>query len=177
MLSHADKVELIRGYLDMSGLKVMVETGLYGGGGSGMNFLSTLERYIVLDKDPQNCATAREYHPAQIAAGTVSVVEGDSGARLPGVLRRLDGPAFFWLDAHLVVDIDEVDALDQWPCPLLRELEAVRAWPWAFRSTVLIDDVRLFGSYGWPDRASVLAACDGWAVHEAQDILCLTPHA
>ena len=173
MFSHAEKVELIRRYLVDSGCKVMVETGLYGGGGSGMNFAGTplLDCYVILDKDPENCRIAKDNYP------DAHVICGDSAKTLPGLLARLKVPALFWLDAHLVVDLDEMEALDEWPCPLLGELAAIKAWPhWAL-STILIDDVRLLGSYGWPNRADTLAACDGWPAVDEHDILRLTPHA
>ena len=169
MFSHGDKVDLIGRYLADSGRRVMVETGLYGGGGSGMNFVDRLDLYVILDMDAENCLTARANFPAAV------VVSGDSGKTLPGLLERLHVPALFWLDAHLVADIDETAALDKWPCPLLDELAAIHAWPHAYTSTILIDDVRLFGSYGWPNRADVLAACHGWQLAEADDILRLTP--
>jgi hypothetical protein len=169
LLSHAEKVELLGQYLTDSQARVLVETGLYGGGGSGMNFVDRIGQYIILDMDEGNCRIAKENFPDAL------VVCGDSGTTLPGVLARLHVPALFWLDAHLVVDIDETEALDEWPCPLLPELAAIAAWEHGAASTVLIDDIRLLGSYGWPSRGDVLGACSGWALAEAHDIIRLTP--
>ena len=173
MLSHGDKVELIGRYLDDSGLRVMVETGLYGGGGSGMNFTARLDLYVIVDKDEENCRIARDNYPPPLT----TVLCGDSGVLMPRVLADLQGPALFWLDAHLVVDIDETEALDEWPCPLLAELDALNGWLYAPESTVLIDDVRLFGSYGWPARSQVLASLDAWTVEDRDDVIRCTPRA
>jgi len=172
LLSHGDKVELIGRYLADSGLTTMVETGLYGGGGSGMNF-PQLDEYLIIDKDPENCRVARENFPPP----RTHVLCGDSGALLEYAVAHLTGPALFWLDAHLVVDIDETDALDEWPCPLMRELAALNGWLYAPESTVLIDDVRLLGSYGWPARPDVLAQLDAWVVEDRDDVIRCTPRA
>lgn len=171
MFSHADKVDLLGSYLTDSRARVLVETGLYGGGGSGMNFVDRVAQYVILDKDPGNCRIAKDNYPDAL------VICGDSGREMPGLLSRLHVPALFWLDAHLVVDLDETDALDEWPCPLLAELEAIRAWEHGYTSTVLIDDLRLLGSYGWPSPWDVLGACSGWAFAEGNDIIRLTPRA
>jgi len=145
---------------------VMIETGLYLGAGSGYG---AAERYVVIDVSEENCARAREQY-----AGA-EVWQGDSALVLPLVLRLVDEPACFWLDAHLVVEYDSEEMVREHPIPLLGELEAIRAWEHGPASTILIDDERLFGSFGWPSRGDVLALCDLWDVDDAEDILRLTP--
>lgn len=171
MLTHAEKVELIRGYLNACGSRIMVETGLYGGGGSGMNFAreGLLDLYVILDLSEENCDLAKQSFP------DAWVICGDSAQTIRVALAQIHQPCLFWLDAHLVADIDTTEALDLNPCPLVGELEAIRAWPHAHASTILVDDVRLFGSYGWPTASAVHALTDGWQVAEADDVLRLTP--
>lgn len=173
MLDATGKINLLRSHLETYGLRTMVETGLYQGVGSGVACADLLSGLWVVDIDRRNCELAAGQ---ELAGVDYRVIRGDSGECLPFVLRHAQGPALFWLDAHYVVDYDSPDVIDRYPVPLLRELEAIREWLWGPASVVLIDDVRLFGSYGWPSRGQVLEAAGGWpAVVESDDVLRLLP--
>lgn len=176
VLVGGDKVAVIRSYLEGWQLRTMVETGIYEGGGSGGGCIDILDRLDMIDIQEANCEKARANYP------TAHVWLGDSAAVLDAMLGEerqgwyLDTPALFWLDAHYVVDYDSEDVLDKYPVPLVRELEAIRAWPHAASSVVLIDDVRLFGAYGWPSTQAVRGMAEEvWVVEERDDILRCTP--
>jgi len=65
---------------------------------------------------------------------------GDSRVILPIVLKRIDSPAFIWLDAHWSPDLqyEQPECL----CPLLEEIDTLNL---DGRShVILIDDARLF---------------------------------
>jgi hypothetical protein len=65
---------------------------------------------------------------------------GDSGSVLSTILPLLDGPALFWLDAH-VQGFAQEGSLN----PILREVMTIGA-DTRFNHILAIDDMRLFGS-------------------------------
>jgi hypothetical protein len=71
----------------------------------------------------------------------ITILQGDSGDVLRGLLARLDRPALFWLDSHFS---DADTARSSLITPIRRELEHILAHPLARRHVILIDDARLF---------------------------------
>jgi hypothetical protein len=162
-LAYGQKIELIRSYLMSTGLRTMVETGLYNGNGSGMQLQDLLDTYIVCDISPEQCEAAR--------AKGFTAVEGDSGYSMPSVLAQLSGPAFFWLDAHLVSEQDEPNYSS-----VMGELDAILAWEHHRASTILIDDLRMMGREGWPTVEAVRVTVGNvWVREETSDVMRLTP--
>lgn len=159
LLEGGGKVQVLRDYLQKTGLRTLVETGLYEGRGSGGSCLDLLDSLVIIDISPDNCDKAGRNYPS------ARVIQGDSGEVLPAILPDL-GPALFWLDAHAVTD-----DLEENHSPLLAELDAILAWPHAAQSVVLIDDVRMMGLPGWPTLDDVLALSDGWEATVKDDIL------
>ena len=88
----------------------------------------------------------------------VECLQGDSGALLPEVVARLTGPALFWLDGHYS---GGMTARGAEVCPVMRELAAIFASP-IKEHVILIDDIRLFGTEGYP---SVTEITDAVARH------------
>lgn len=164
LLEGSGKVQVLRDYLQKTGLRTLVETGLYEGAGSGGGCIDLLDSLVIIDISPENCDKAGRNYPS------ARVIQGDSAEVLPAILPDL-GPALFWLDAHYVVDYDTEDVLDKYPVPLIRELSAIVSWQHAPQSVVLVDDVRLFGAYGWPTLDDVLALADRWNATVKDDIL------
>jgi hypothetical protein len=162
-LTYTAKLEVVRGYLERSGLRTMVETGMWNACGSGMQMQNLLDTYIVLDISPEQCAEAR--------ARGFTAVEGDSGYSMPSVLDTLTGPAFFWLDAHLVSEQNEQNYSS-----VMDELDAILAWPHHRASTILIDDLRMMGREGWPTVEGVRVKVGNvWVREESSDVMRLTP--
>lgn len=116
---------------------------------------------------------------AQRFAGdsAVTVLHGDSGAKLGEAIRLMQGPVLFWLDGHYSGGETALGAEDD--SPVLRELATVVARGEA-GDVVLIDDARLFGwRKGYPSMAAVrnLVATQ-WPSHEltvASDIIHILP--
>lgn len=167
-LTAQDKVELLDSYGRRHGLRTLVETGLYLGAGSGMR-CSAFQRYIAVDCQPENVRLAKE-------AGFDARL-GDSAALLPGILRELDEPALFWLDAHGIREDPE-----EWPdFPTLRELELLADDPWPH--VVLVDDLWMFVPdppllRGAPSLRQLWAYVDGfgrWRREDADEVMRLTP--
>jgi hypothetical protein len=117
---------------------VAVESGTYMGD-SADRLARTFGRCITIERDATLAAGAArrfEHRP------DVEVVHGSSRTELPVILGRIDGPVFFWLDAHWSAGVT-AGADD--PCPLIAELEAIASSTGPQRHVVAIDDMRLFG--------------------------------
>jgi hypothetical protein len=166
-----DKSALLAAYKGRHpGLEVLIETGLWQGRGSGMAVAHLFTRYYAIDIDRRNVELARE-------AGFVGIHCGNSADRMPLLLGSLGCPALFWLDAHYVESIDGDLALER-RCPLLAELRAIREWEHGPASVVLIDDVRLLGTPGWPTLAELgetAGALHPWRRETRDDVLRLEP--
>ncbi len=146
--------------------RFIIETGIWQGNGSCMQFRSPDSEYVAVESHDGSAAQAR--------ARGFDVRTGDSAVLLPMLLASRNRPAFFWLDAHLVEE-----AYEENTSPLAAELAAILAWPHAAGSVVLIDDVRMMGRSGWPSVQEVLAQAyvdtGFWSVEVRDDILRLAP--
>lgn len=171
MLNTRQKVELLQTYRDEYDLKVLVETGLYNGRGSGME-VSGVDVYVAIDWQPDNVHAARTALEGRHAA----VILGDSAFALPIALREIKEPALFWLDAHAIDDDP-----DSWPdCPLLVELDAITQHRHdnELEHVVLIDDLRQLGQLRGAPTLDELREHAGrrWRiVDEADDVMRLLP--
>lgn len=140
-----------------SGLRTLVETGLWRGHGSGMDVWSDglLDRYVAVEIDPDSCAQAALAYPY------AEVVCGSSDIMLPSVLETLEGPAVFWLDAH-----DPHNPRVR--MPLIGELAAIVAWEHGPQSWVMIDDLPLLGRFTfWPTLPMLRAVIDKFGLWSA----------
>ena len=118
--------------------KVFVETGSSWGIGIDMALNAGFKTIysIEFSKDLFNhCAKRFESRPEVI------LFWGDSGPLLYDIIKEIDEPITFWLDAHTAENGPE------WPkhSPIMEELEAIKRHP-IKTHTILIDDVRLFGT-------------------------------
>jgi hypothetical protein len=174
-MSATGKRELLAELLATHRLTVGVETGIYNGGGSllGMH-PDPLDELFVLDLQPANIEQVHANFP------TVTTVCGDSAWTMPAVVRRIYVPALFWLDAHLVADLDTPGQLDAFPCPLYDELAQI-VWHMAAtgnRHVVAIDDLHLMGQNGWPTLDQLRAHVDQpglWRRRELDAVMVLEP--
>lgn len=70
---------------------------------------------------------------------------GDSIDHLKSIVRNLEGPATFWLDAHASGSLEGGKSGGS---PVLDELDIIASSPFKDH-TIIIDDCRLFGSAEW----------------------------
>jgi len=135
------KHSLVRETARSHGLTILVETGTYTGE-TAWAVRHEFDRIETVELEPSLARLAR------IRFGrtpSVHVHEGDSASVLPEILESLDRPALFWLDAHPCTDRSATDA----PVPLVAELAAIAAHR-VDGHVVLVDDLRLMGSEGFP---------------------------
>jgi hypothetical protein len=137
------KHAIVKAYQRRFNLHVLVETGTFAGGMIDAA-LPFFDRITSIELDPTWHARAVERFRD---APRVTLLEGDSGARLSDVLATLGEPALFWLDAHYSGPVTARGAVDS---PIVQELAAIRAHRVAGH-VVLIDDMRVFdGTGGYP---------------------------
>jgi hypothetical protein len=145
-------------------LHVLVETGTYTGE-TAWAFRREFERIETIELEPGLARLARIRFARTPA---VHVHEGDSALVLPQILSSLDRPALFWLDAHPHTDRSANDA----PVPLVAELSAIAAHP-VRGHVVLVDDMRLMGSAGFPSIDDL--SLPGYSFQRLEDVGLLAP--
>lgn len=106
----------------------------------------------------------------------VRLVQGDSGVKLAEVVKDLNEPALFWLDAHYSIGITAGRGIN---APIFKELSCL-AGRRQYRDAILIDDARLFGwDFGYPSLKMVKKyVSEHWPNHQFQiesDVICIIP--
>jgi hypothetical protein len=117
-------------------LKVFIETGTHYGRTiwAFKNFFKQLYS-IEINEDYYNYSThlLRKYK-------NVKIIKGDSKDILPLLLKEINEPCLFWLDAHHEIET-----------PIIDELKTIFN-NFVKGSVILIDDLRFFvGKNGYPD--------------------------
>jgi hypothetical protein len=149
--------ELILAIRDEFAVDLFLETGTHHGQTAAWA-AKHFSQVVTIEASPELHRAAAEQHRL---LGNVRFVHGDSRSVLGSELAALGGPAVLWLDSHWSGgDTYGEDA----ECPLLAELEAVRAS--LVDHFLFIDDARLFLSppprphkaEQWPTLTDVVAA-------------------
>jgi hypothetical protein len=134
---HLVKQRAVRAYARKFHLSTFVETGTYRGDMvEGVKRDFTQVYSIELGAELHRLARER-FAPDP----NVTILQGDSGEVLRGLLPRIDRPALFWLDSHFS---DADTARSALITPIRTELDRILAHPLAPRHVILIDDARLF---------------------------------
>jgi len=118
---------------------IFIETGSYSGDGIQMALDAGFDRIYSIELSPvlyQECKQRFSGNPHVI------LLCGDSSVVLGEVLKEIDEPVTFWLDGHYS---GSATALGNTHTPILDELALIASHP-IKTHTVLIDDVRLFGT-------------------------------
>ncbi len=125
------------------GIDTFIETGT-AGGGTVLALRSHFKKLYTIELDPTL------YHQGKALASTyphIECLEGDSGIVTKSILKRLDTPALFWLDAHYSGNGTARAALDT---PIIQELQSIFSHP-IKRHVIVIDDIREFnGTNDYP---------------------------
>jgi len=130
------------------GITNLIETGTFEGDmieAQRENF----NKIITIELSEQLCERARLRFSSY---GHITVLHGDSGTMLSEAMRRIEGSAVFWLDAHYS---GGVTAEGNAEAPVLKELSMIAARG-NKGDAILIDDARLFGrDVGYPKLVAV----------------------
>jgi hypothetical protein len=94
---------------------------------------------IELDQNLQNENLIK--YQNEVKQGNLKLIIGDSFVELNNAINYLDKPTTFWLDAHVDYGPKGIKR-----CPLYEELESIGKSN-IKTHTVLIDDVRMFGTW------------------------------
>jgi hypothetical protein len=166
------KQNLVRQLGQIHKLDTLVETGTYMGAMVKACQSSFSQIYsIELQKDYYERARRRFSR-----ASHVTILRGDSAQRLPEILRKLNEPALFWLDAHYSGDLT---AKADRETPILRELALILEHH-IQGHVILIDDARCFdGTHDYPMRETIasLAASFGYSFTVTDDVMRLIPQS
>jgi hypothetical protein len=126
---HIMKQLTVKKYARVFSLDTLIETGT----SKGYMLYATkglFHRLIPIELDRELYEKARKRFAKY---GHITFIQGDSGAKLPGVLAVVSQPCLFWLDAHFSKGID---------CPLPQELAHILLHP--YDHVIFIDDADFF---------------------------------
>lgn len=131
-------------------LRTFVETGTYLGQ-TAAALAKHAEKVWTIELDPCLWEKAKEKLHSQ---ENICCLKGCSGELLGKVLEQANQPALLWLDGHFS---GAGTAKGKATSPLVEELEQVIVSAHAQSHVILIDDLRLFGSDGYPEIEQVTA--------------------
>ncbi len=114
-----------------------VETGTYDGLGIRYALRAKFPKIYSMELIKNNVDNVAKMFKEN---SNVHVVQGDSGKHLYQLIKGLDKPITFWLDAH-----SGVDNPNQKNTPILEELEQIK-WHHIKTHTILIDDMHCCGT-------------------------------
>lgn len=115
-----------------------VETGTNGGGGLLSAVRAGFRKIFSIEIDEQHIPGARELLKRY---SFVNIVQGDSSILLWEIIKDIQRPITFFLDAHRFPPVD--DGMKN--CPLLEELEQIKRHS-IKTHTILIDDMSCCGT-------------------------------
>jgi len=133
---HIIKQKTIKNYAKKYKIKTLIETGTYLG--EMINAMKNTFRNIYsieLDKTLYEKAIDKFKDNKHI-----KIINGDSGEKLPEILKDIDRPCLFWLDGHYSAGITAKGKLNT---PIYKELEIIFSHK-IKKHIILIDDARCF---------------------------------
>lgn len=168
---HLLKQRTVTEYARKSGLRTLVETGTYYGEMVAA-VKNHFDRVFSIEFDP---ALAQRAVRRFERDARVKILEGDSAAVLPELLKSLAAPALFWLDAGYW----GWDQLTRDPGRLSVEVEAILAHP-VRGHVILMDDARMLngqnGALTFAEfQSRVAARFPDRAIELRHDIVRITP--
>ena len=132
----AYKQRTVREYAARLGIKNLVETGTWHGD-MIKACLNHFDHIYSIELGEKLAARALKKFAKH---RHLKIMQGDSGLLLPAILKALNGPAIFWLDAHYSAgDTVKGEAVT----PIQAELAAILGSPIS-EHVILIDDARVF---------------------------------
>jgi len=121
---------------------VFIETGTFKGEGVRRAISAGFKKIYSIELSEKLYRGASAKFNKEIKSGQVVLFNGDSTKLLPVILEKIEVRVTFWLDAHFCFGETARGDVD---VPLLKELDSIARHP-IRTHTILIDDVRLFGT-------------------------------
>jgi hypothetical protein len=152
---YAFKQSVLLDYARRFGCKTLIETGTCEGGTVDA-LAGEFDRIVSIELDSLLAKRAQEKFAA---LPHITILQGDSGMLLPGLLAALDSPALFWLDAHYSGSYDNGQeiihtAKGETDTPLAQEVGTILSH-YRFAHVILIDDARELGKGDYPSLAEL----------------------
>ena len=118
---------------------IVVETGTYMGDGVQSALDAGYKQVFSIELDKKRYENCKKRFSNN---KNVTIIHGNSGDELPKLLKNINEPCTFWLDAHYCGEPLSlgVEIADKW-CPMKEELEAINQDN-IKTHTILIDDMR-----------------------------------
>lgn len=121
--------------------EIFVETGSFIGNGLNCALQAGFDKCYTIEIHPHIFEKVQKRFQAEISQGKIHSYLGNSETILPKIIKQLDKPATFWLDAHISSQYGAKLAKN---CPIIEELAAIDQNP-IKTHTLLIDDLNCFG--------------------------------
>lgn len=119
---------------------IFVEGGTSLGWGTTTAIQAGFEKIYTIELLKDLFENAKKMFSNEIKSGKVITINGDTQIVLGRILKEINQPATFWLDAHFGKKYKG----DKPRCPLIAELDVIKQHT-INTHTLLIDDMRLFG--------------------------------
>lgn len=142
---HVNKIEKILSAKILFDIDFFLETGTYIG--ITTNYVQKyFSRVYSIELSKELANEAQKYFKNK---KNVSIIQGDSGLLLEGIIKGNNSRKLFWLDTHYSAGITAT-SVDFGDTPISKEIEEILKY-WIVGSVILIDDARLFdGQNNYP---------------------------
>lgn len=146
------KQKMIKAFAENFQIGVFIETGTFLGDTTAAvkNIFKTI---YSIEIEPTLYKNAKKRFKD---VGNIHVIKGDSGEQITKILKKLNQPAIFWLDAHYSAGVTGRGKEDS---PMNKELDVIvqHITKKKFEHVLLLDDARDFwGTNGYPSIAEVM---------------------
>tara|TARA_A100001015_G_scaffold151512_1_gene167976 strand:+ start:5421 stop:5981 length:561 start_codon:yes stop_codon:yes gene_type:complete len=120
--------------------KICIETGTFKGEGIGRFLQSNMfDKIYSIDINETYVERAKQIYRNY---SNVNVICGDSGVILEDIIKDIEEPITFWLDAHHCGS--DSGCSDKYISPVQHELELIKNHPLAHKHIIMIDDINYF---------------------------------
>ncbi|MBN2312393.1 MAG: hypothetical protein JXM79_00595 [Sedimentisphaerales bacterium] len=163
------KQQVVIEYIKQFSPAVFVETGTYKGK-MVYAVMPYIDRIYSIELDATHYQNARRRFAGY---PEIHILQGQSGEVLPQILKTIDEPCLFWLDAHYS---GGSTAKGDMETPIMQEMECILKHPRVEKHVILIDDARCFnGEDDYPSLESlkklIRETHPDWIFKVANDII------
>lgn len=163
------KQQVVLDYIKRFSPDVFIETGTYKGK-MVYAVMPHIRPIYSIELDPahfDNASRRFGRYPG------IQIIHGQSGDILPELLKNVNNPCLFWLDAHYSGGSTAKGDLET---PIMQEIDAILKHPYGEKHILLIDDARCFiGKSDYPTvdglRSFILRFFPDWVFELKDDII------